>query len=45
MFNFDDDAYDMDEAIEQETFAEDLYGFPELVSEGQQDPEDPMQST
>ena len=44
MFNFDDDTYDMDEAIEQETFAEDMYGFPELVSAGQQAPEDPMQS-
>jgi hypothetical protein len=44
MFNFDEDTYDMDEAIEQETFAEDMYGFPELVSAGQQAPEDPMQS-
>jgi hypothetical protein len=44
MFDVDDGAYDMDEAIEQETFVEDMYGFPELVSAGQQAPEDTMQS-
>ena len=44
MFGFDDNTYDMEVAIEQESFAEDMHFFPESVSAGQQAPEDAMQS-
>ena len=44
MFGFDDESYEMDEAIEQEVVAEDMYGFPGFVFEGQQDPEETLDS-
>ena len=44
MFGFDDESYDMDGAIEQEVVAEDMYGIPGFVFEGQRDPEETMDS-
>ena len=39
MFGLDDESYDMDEAIEQEVVAEEMFGFPLLDGECQQEPE------
>jgi hypothetical protein len=44
MFGFDDEAFDIDMAIEQSSFDEDMHLLPQSVSAGQPAPEQEMQS-